>query len=50
MKLSELKEMVDNAVEYFSDDYEVEIYGSDGAEFEPNDLVKVVSTNIVIFD
>ncbi len=50
MTLSELKEVVDSAIEFFSEDYDVEIYGNDGVEFDPIQIVKVKGSDKVIFD
>lgn len=48
MKLSELKEMVNGAVEFFGEDYEVEIFDKDGEELQPHDLQRR-EDNIVEF-
>jgi len=50
MKLSELKEMVDEAINIYPEDYEIILYGLDGAEFEPDGIVGIYGTNKVIFD
>ena len=50
MTLSELKIIVDEAIEFFTEDLEVKIYGEDGAEFEPMHIARRSGENETFFD
>ncbi len=40
MLLSEFKELINEAVEWFDDDPEIIIYDATGAEIEPSNVIK----------
>ena len=50
MKLSELKKIVEDAQDFFSEDYEVEIYDENGESIEPYQMAKPMALGKLIFD